>query len=85
MALFESYERRIDKINGVLAQYGIGSVEECREMCKAKGFDPYEIAKSIQPICFDNAGLGLLRRRGHRPEEAGVKTAALTLPASHRR
>ena len=27
MALFESYERRIDKINGVLAQYGIESVE----------------------------------------------------------
>ena len=56
MALFESYERRIDKINGVLAQYGIGSVEECREICKAKGFDPYEIVKGIQPICFDNAG-----------------------------
>ena len=55
MALFENYERRIDKINGVLAQYGIGSVEECREMCKAKGFDPYEIVKGIQPICFENA------------------------------
>ena len=55
MALFESYERRIDKINGVLAQYGIGSVEECRDICKAKGFDPYEIVKSIQPICFENA------------------------------
>ena len=54
MALFESYERRIDKINGVLAQYGIGSVEECREICKAKGFDPYEIAQNIQPICFEN-------------------------------
>mgnify|MGYP003080434846 CR=1 FL=1 len=54
MALFENYERRIDKINGVLAQYGIGSVEECREMCKAKGFDPYEIAAGIQPICFEN-------------------------------
>ena len=40
MALFENYERRIDKINGVLAQYGISSVEECREICKAKGFDP---------------------------------------------
>ena len=52
MALFESYERRIDKINGVLAQYGISSVEECREICQAKGFDPYEITKSIQPICF---------------------------------
>ena len=55
MALFESYERRIDKINGVLAQYGIGSVEECREICKAKGFDPYEIVRGIQPICFENA------------------------------
>ena len=55
MALFESYERRIDKINGVLAQYGIGSVEECRDICKARGFDPYEIVKEIQPICFENA------------------------------
>ena len=55
MALFESYERRIGKINGVLAQYGIGSVEECRDICKARGFDPYEIVKEIQPICFENA------------------------------
>ena len=54
MALFENYERRIDKINGVLAQYGIGSVEECREICKGMGFDPYEITASIQPICFEN-------------------------------
>ena len=55
MALFESYERRIDKINGVLAKYGIGSIEECREICQAAGFDPYEIVKGIQPICFENA------------------------------
>ena len=55
MALFESYERRIDKINGVLAQYGISSVEECRTICQDKGFDPYEIVKGIQPICFENA------------------------------
>ena len=54
MALFENYDRRINKINAVLAQYGIGSVEECREICQEKGFDPYEIAKSIQPICFEN-------------------------------
>ena len=54
MALFENYERRIDKINGVLAQYGIGSVKECREICKGMGFDPYEITASIQPICFEN-------------------------------
>ena len=55
MALFESYERRIDKINSVLAQYGISSVEECRDICKAAGFDPYEIVKGIQPIAFENA------------------------------
>ena len=55
MALFENYERRIDKINGVLAQYGISSIEECREIFKTKGFDPYEIVKGIQPICFENA------------------------------
>ena len=55
MALFESYERRIEKINSVLSQYGIKSVEECRELCQAAGFDPYEIVKGIQPICFENA------------------------------
>ncbi len=75
MALFESYERRIDKINGVLAQYGISSVEECREICQAKGFDPYEIVKGIQPICFENAcwaytvGAAIALKKG-------VKTAA---------
>ena len=67
MALFENYDRRIDKINGVLKQYGIESVEACREMCQAKGFDPYEIVKGIQPICFENACLH--RRRCHRHEE----------------
>ena len=56
MALFESYERRIDKINSVLSQYGISSVEECRDICTAAGFDPYEIVKGIQPIAFENAG-----------------------------
>ena len=75
MALFESYERRIDKINGVLAQYGIKSVEESREICKAAGFDPYEIVKGIQPICFENAcwaycvGAAIALKKG-------VKTAA---------
>ena len=56
MALFESYERRVDKINAVLAEYGINSIEECRDICKEKGFDPYEIVKGVQPIAFENAG-----------------------------
>ena len=56
MALFESYERRVDKINAVLAEYGINSIEECRAICKEKGIDPYEIVKGVQPIAFENAG-----------------------------
>ena len=56
MALFESYERRVDKINAVLAEYGINSIEECRAICREKGFDPYEIVKGVQPIAFENAG-----------------------------
>jgi hypothetical protein len=55
MALFESYERRIDKINGVLAQYGIKSVEECKEICSQYGLDPYTTVKEIQGIAFENA------------------------------
>ena len=56
MALFESYERRIDKINSVLAEYGIKSVEECKEICDSYGIDPYGIVKGVQPIAFENAG-----------------------------
>ena len=53
MALFESYERRIDKINAVLAQYGIKSVEEAKAICDEKGIDPYKMCEETQPICFD--------------------------------
>ena len=55
MALFESYERREKQILAVLAKYDIQSIEECREICQAKGFDPYKIVEGIQPICFENA------------------------------
>ena len=53
--LFESYERRIDHINEVLAQYGIGSIEEAKAICDAKGIDPYKMCEETQPICFENA------------------------------
>ncbi len=55
MALFESYERREKQILAVLEQYGIKSIEECADICKEKGFDPYTIVQGIQPICFENA------------------------------
>ena len=75
MALFESYERRIDNINKVLKENGIASLEEAKAICDEKGIDPYEITKGIQPICFENAcwayvmGAALAIKRG-------VKTAA---------
>ena len=55
MALFESYERRIDQINSVLNSYGISSIEEAEKITKDAGLDVYDQIKSIQPICFENA------------------------------
>ena len=55
MALFESYERRIDKINSVLSSYGIASLEEAEKITKDAGLDVYGMVKGIQPICFENA------------------------------
>lgn len=55
MALFESYQRRIKQVEAACEKYGIKDLEEARAMCQAKGFDPYEIATSIQSICFENA------------------------------
>ena len=55
MALFESYERRIDKINSVLSSNGIASLEEAEKITKDAGLDVYGMVKGIQPICFENA------------------------------
>ena len=55
MSLFESYERRIDQIVPIFEKYGINDFEEAKAICNEKGFDPYEIVKSVQPICFENA------------------------------
>ena len=53
---FESMERRMPKIEKCLAEYGIASLEEARELCNSKGFDAYDIVKGVQPIAFENAG-----------------------------
>lgn len=53
--LFENYERRIDKINGVLKQYGIQDIQECKDICDKAGIDVAGIVRGIQTICFDDA------------------------------
>jgi hypothetical protein len=55
MALFESYDRRIETINAVLNQNGIASLEEAKSICDAKGIDPYKICEETQTIAFENA------------------------------
>ena len=55
MAQFEGYERREAKILGVLKEYGISSIDECKEICDKMGIDPYTIVQETQPICFENA------------------------------
>ena len=49
------YERRIDKINRTLAEYGIASLEDAKAVCDAKGIDVEAIVKGVQPIAFENA------------------------------
>ena len=55
MAQFEGYERREAKILATLKEYGISSIDECKEICAEKGIDPYTIVQETQPICFENA------------------------------
>lgn len=55
MELFESYGRRIDKINELLHKYGISSLEEAKKICEDNNIDVFKIVKGIQPISFENA------------------------------
>lgn len=55
MALFESYDRRIDNINRVLNSYGISSLEEAEKITKDAGLEVGKQVRLIQSICFDNA------------------------------
>ena len=80
MALFESYERRIDTINKVLNSYGISSIEEAKKLCDDLGVDVYNIVKEIQPICFENAcwayiaGAAIAIKKGDKSAYEGAKS-----------
>jgi hypothetical protein len=93
MALFESYERRINQVNEVLNKYGIASLEEAKQICDDKGIDVYNIVKSIQPICFENAcwayivGAAIAIKKGctraaDAAEALGIGLQAFCIPGS---
>ena len=85
MALFESYERRIDQINAALAKYDIKSIEEAKAICDEKGINVYDIVKSTQPICFENAcwaytvGAAMAIKNGDTKAEDAAKTIGVGL------
>jgi hypothetical protein len=87
MALFESYERRIDKINVTLKEYGIGSIEETRDICLASGIDVEKIVKGVQMIAFDNAvwaytlGAALALKKGIKNAATAAETIGIGLQA----
>ena len=91
--MFENYDRKIDKINAALNANGIASLDEAYEICKAKGLDPYQTAKSIQPICFEDvcwayvAGTAIAIKKGatkaaDAAEAIGIGLQAFCLPGS---
>ena len=90
---FENYDRKIDKINAALNANGIASLEEAYEICSAKGLDPYQTAKNIQPICFEDvcwayvAGTAIAIKKGavkaaDAAEAIGIGLQAFCLPGS---
>ncbi len=93
MALFESYDRRISQINAALAENGIASIEEAKQICEQKGIDPYAICKDIQPIAFENAawayvvGAAIAIKKGAKKaseaaEAIGIGLQAFCIPGS---
>ena len=91
--LFESYDRRIDKVNAALNTYGIKDIDEAKAICAAKGIDPYKICEDIQPIAFENAkwayvaGAAIAIKKGcttaaDAAEAIGIGLQAFCIPGS---
>ena len=91
--MFEGKERRMAKIEKCLAEYGIASLEEARELCVSKGFDPGAIVKDVQPIAFENAawaytlGCAVALKKGCKTaadaaEAIGIGLQAFCIPGS---
>ncbi len=93
MAKFEGYERREAKILAAIKEYGINSIDECKEICDAKGIDPYKIVEETQPICFENAkwaytvGAAIAIKKGctkasHAAAAIGIGLQSFCIPGS---
>ncbi|MCX7709241.1 MAG: GGGtGRT protein, partial [Clostridia bacterium] len=93
MVRFEGYERRIDKINACMAEYGFKSLEEVKDFCTSKGIDVEKIVRDVQMIAFENAvwaytlGCGVALKKGVKnaaeaAEAIGIGLQAFCIPGS---
>lgn len=93
MVRFEGYERRIDKINACMAEYGFKSLEEVKDFCSSKGIDVEKIVRDVQMIAFENAvwaytlGCGVALKKGVKnaaeaAEAIGIGLQAFCIPGS---
>ncbi len=87
MVEFEGYERRIDKINQILAENGFKDLEEAKALCESKGIDVAKLVKGIQPIAFENAvwaytlGAALAIKKGVKTASEAAKMLGIGLQA----
>ena len=90
---FENQDRRIDKVNKVLNEYGIKDLAEANKICEEKGLDPYATCESTQGICFEDAkwsyvaGTAMAVKKGAKSaveaaEIMGIGLQAFCLPGS---
>ena len=93
MATFEGYERRIAKIEKVLAEYGFSDLDSAAQFVKDKGIDVRGIVQGIQPIAFENAvwaytlGAAIALKKGVRTaaeaaEAIGIGLQGFCIPGS---
>ena len=93
MATFEGYERRIAKIEKVLAEYGFSDLDSAALFVKDKGIDVRGIVQGIQPIAFENAvwaytlGAAIALKKGVRTaaeaaEAIGIGLQGFCIPGS---
>ena len=93
MATFEGYERRIDKINACLKEYGFTDLDQVKAYTVEKGMDVDTIVRSIQPIAFENAvwaytlGAAIALKKGCKnaadaAEAIGIGLQAFCIPGS---
>ena len=84
---FEGKERRMEKINACLKEYGIENLEAAKELCTSKGIDVEAIVKGVQPIAFENAvwaytlGVALALKEGNKEASDAAATIGKGLQA----